>query len=89
MDLFVAGAGTGGTITGTAKRLKEVNPNTFVVGVDPVGSVLARPESLNACTSAVYQVEGIGYDFVSIIDVIVYIFYYSLTKEKKLIYAGS
>jgi cystathionine beta-synthase len=47
LDVLVAGAGTGGTITGIARKLKEHNPNIRVVGVDPVGSILAIPESLN------------------------------------------
>ncbi|RKP07013.1 cystathionine beta-synthase, partial [Thamnocephalis sphaerospora] len=63
LDMLVAGAGTGGTITGIAKRLKEVLPNVKVVGVDPHGSILAEPASLNTKITS-YQVEGIGYDFV-------------------------
>ena len=47
LDVFVAGAGTGGTIAGTARRLKELLPNLIVVGIDPHGSILAQPESLN------------------------------------------
>jgi cystathionine beta-synthase len=65
IDMLVAGAGTGGTITGIAKRLKEVYPNIIVVGVDPVGSILAVPEALNhEHRLESYQVEGIGYDFI-------------------------
>ena len=41
VDMIVVGAGTGGTISGIAKRLKELNPNIIVVGADPVGSILA------------------------------------------------
>ena len=63
LDMVVVGAGTGGTITGIARRLKEVLPNLIVVGVDPVGSILAQPESLNTPGPS-YLVEGIGYDFV-------------------------
>jgi len=59
----VIGAGTGGTITGVAKRLKELNPNIIVVGVDPIGSILAEPEELNVPGPS-YLVEGIGYDFI-------------------------
>lgn len=43
----VAGAGTGGTITGLSRGLKAFNPRIRIVGVDPVGSVLAEPEELN------------------------------------------
>ena len=35
--MVVIGAGTGGTITGVAKRLKEHNPDCIIVGVDPIG----------------------------------------------------
>ena len=58
VDVFVAGMGTGGTISGTAKYLKKQNPNITVVGADPVGSILSgdSPHS--------YLVEGIGEDFV-------------------------
>jgi cystathionine beta-synthase len=65
VDMLVAGAGTGGTITGTARKIKERCPDCVVVGVDPVGSILAQPESLNRVEdSKPYQVEGIGYDFI-------------------------
>ncbi|KAI9883291.1 MAG: hypothetical protein M1823_004934 [Watsoniomyces obsoletus] len=61
----VAGAGTGGTITGLARGLRKHNPEIKVIGADPHGSVLARPTSLNEEHANVsYKVEGIGYDFV-------------------------
>lgn len=63
LDVFVSAAGTGGTIAGIAKKLKERVPNVKIVGADPHGSILAQPESLNT-TSESYKVEGIGYDFV-------------------------
>ena len=59
VDMVVVSAGTGGTITGVAKRLKEANPKTIVVGVDPVGSILGG--GTDVCS---YLVEGIGYDFI-------------------------
>eukprot|EP00977_Amphora_coffeiformis_P015696 scaffold4674_cov188-Amphora_coffeaeformis.AAC.7 len=63
IDMLVAGAGTGGTLTGTAKRLKEYNPHMQIVGVDPEGSILAVPDSLNDKKRLeAYHVEGIGYD---------------------------
>ncbi|CUG92011.1 cystathionine beta-synthase, putative [Bodo saltans] len=62
IDMIVIGAGTGGTITGIAKKLKERLPNIIVVGVDPVGSILADPSA--PAENTPYQVEGIGYDFV-------------------------
>ncbi|ORX92031.1 cystathionine beta-synthase [Basidiobolus meristosporus CBS 931.73] len=64
VDMIVAGAGTGGTITGIAKKIKERCPNVEVVGVDPFGSILALPESLNETDVTTYKVEGIGYDFI-------------------------
>jgi len=64
VDVLVAGAGTGGTITGTAKVLKEHIPGIKVIGVDPYGSILAQPESLNKTDVTGYEVEGIGYDFI-------------------------
>ncbi|TPX65982.1 cystathionine beta-synthase [Spizellomyces sp. 'palustris'] len=64
IDMFVASAGTGGTIAGVAKKLKEKYPNVKVVGIDPNGSILAQPEILNNEGIHSYQVEGIGYDFI-------------------------
>ncbi|KAG8799816.1 cystathionine beta-synthase [Serendipita sp. 399] len=65
VDALVVGAGTGGTITGCSRSIKAHNPDCVIVGVDPKGSVLAYPDSLNEVTDdSVYQVEGIGYDFV-------------------------
>ena len=59
IDMIVMGAGTGGSITGVAKRLKEHNPKCIVVGADPVGSILGGGSDVGT-----YKVEGIGYDFV-------------------------
>ena len=65
VDVFCAGAGTGGTISGVGRFLKEKKPSVKVIGVDPVGSLyydyvktgrLTRPFS--------YYVEGIGEDFL-------------------------
>ena len=65
IDMLVAGAGTGGTISGLAKRLREHNPDIEIVGVDPEGSILAVPDSLNdKHRLESYHVEGIGYDFI-------------------------
>ncbi|EAA30070.1 hypothetical protein GE21DRAFT_4996 [Neurospora crassa] len=61
----VAGAGTGGTITGIARGLRKHNKDIKVIAADPVGSILAQPESLNdPNATAPYKVEGIGYDFI-------------------------
>lgn len=59
VDMVVAGAGTGGTITGVAKFMKEKNKDIQIVGADPVGSILAGPSEVKS-----YHVEGIGYDFI-------------------------
>ena len=58
LDMVVIGVGTGGTITGIAKKLKEKNPNIQIVGADPYGSILGGGDEVYP-----YQVEGIGYDF--------------------------
>ena len=58
LDMVVMGVGTGGTITGVAKRLKEANPNIQIVGADPIGSILGGGDEVKS-----YLVEGIGYDF--------------------------
>ncbi|XP_069745293.1 cystathionine beta-synthase-like isoform X2 [Narcine bancroftii] len=69
VDMFIAGAGTGGTITGIARKLKEKCPNCQIIGVDPEGSILAEPENLNQTDVSAYEVEGIGYDFIpTVID---------------------
>ena len=61
----VAGAGTGGTITGLARGLRKHNPKVKVVAADPYGSILALPSQLNQQhADEAYKVEGIGYDFV-------------------------
>ena len=54
---FVCGVGTGGTITGVARYLKERNPNIEVIGADPVGSIYSN-ENVHP-----YLVEGVGEDF--------------------------
>lgn len=64
----VAGMGTGGTITGVGRYLKEHNPGVRMIGVDPTGSILMEtwqqgkvPDDVKATT---YKVEGIGEDFL-------------------------
>ncbi|HEY3266751.1 MAG TPA: cystathionine beta-synthase [Armatimonadota bacterium] len=58
VDVFVAGMGTGGTISGVGRYLKEQNPNVLVIGADPEGSILSGD------APKPYVVEGIGEDFV-------------------------
>lgn len=64
VDMVVLGAGTGGTIAGIGRKFKEAVPNCTVVGVDPYGSILAQPDSINETSTTFYEVEGIGYDFI-------------------------
>jgi len=59
LDYVVLTAGTGGTISGVARRIREDIPSAKIVGVDPVGSILAGPGPIGS-----YKVEGIGYDFI-------------------------
>ena len=59
IDVLVAGVGTGGTITGTGRYLKERNPDLLIVGADPEGSVFSAPDE----PARPYLVEGIGEDF--------------------------
>ena len=58
LKMVVAGAGTGGTISGIARRLKEYNSDIQIIGVDPEGSILGGGDIISS-----YHVEGIGYDF--------------------------
>lgn len=64
LDAIVLGAGTGGTLTGIGRRIKECVPDCQIIGVDPIGSILAEPDSLNRSDTEFYEVEGIGYDFI-------------------------
>jgi len=64
IDMIVSSAGTGGTVTGLSRKLKEKIPGIEVVGVDPYGSILAQPPQLNESEVSFYEVEGIGYDFI-------------------------
>lgn len=66
---FVAGMGTGGTITGVGRYLKEKNKNIKLIGADAKGSILQEAfdhddRSYNESSKAVYKLEGIGEDFI-------------------------
>jgi cystathionine beta-synthase len=58
-DYLIVGAGTGGSLTGTARGLRKINPKIKIIGVDPEGSILGGGTHVGS-----YLVEGIGYDFV-------------------------
>jgi cystathionine beta-synthase len=65
IDALVVGMGTGGTISGTGKFLKEKNPDIKIIGADPVGSLYYeyfKTGNLGAAHS--YKVEGVGEDFL-------------------------
>ena len=97
LDMVVISVGTGGTITGIAKRLKEEMPSIKIVGADPEGSILGGGEKVSS-----YLVEGIGYDFIpdvldnSLIDEYIktkdeesFIMARRLIKEEGLLCGGS
>jgi cystathionine beta-synthase len=77
VDVLVAGVGTGGTITGTGRFLKEKKPGLRVVAADPEGSLIAARFYGRETTPRRYKTEGIGEDFIpstldmSVIDEVV------------------
>jgi cystathionine beta-synthase len=67
IDYFVCGMGTGGTISGVGRALKEKNPDVKIIGVDTVGSVIAKYFKTGKYSkedAKPYKVEGIGEDFI-------------------------
>ena len=78
VDIFVAGIGTGGTITGTGRYLKNQNPSIHVVGVEPAGSPV-----LSAGTAGKHGLQGIGAGFVpEVLDTTVYDKILTVTEEE-------
>lgn len=63
VDVIFVGAGTGGTIMGIARKIKEKLPSCKIIGINPFGSVLAMPKD-RPFEEVSYLVEGIGYDFI-------------------------
>jgi len=62
---FVAGMGTGGTISGTGRYLKERKPTVQIVGADPVGSILKHYKETGQLSEPhTYKIEGVGEDFI-------------------------
>ena len=77
VDIFVAGVGTGGTLTGVAKFLKEKNPNIRIIAVEPQKSPL-----LSQGKAAAHGIQGIGANFVpSILDTEIYDEVVTVTDE--------
>jgi cystathionine beta-synthase len=103
IDVFVSSMGTGGTITGTGRYLKQMKPEVKVVGVDPIGSIYYDYFKTGKMTEAhTYKVEGFGEDFLpstmdfDVVDEVVRVsdrecFHYTrrLVREEGILTGGS
>ena len=78
VDIFVAGVGTGGTLTGVGKFLKEKNPNVQIVAVEPAGSPL-----LSKGLAGPHGLQGIGANFIpSVLDTEIYDEIVTVTEQQ-------
>ena len=78
LDIFIAGVGTGGTITGVGEALKAHNPNIKVVAVEPLGSAV-----LSGCKPGPHKLQGIGAGFIpKILNTRVYDEIFRVADEK-------
>ena len=78
VDIFVAGVGTGGTLTGTGSFLKEKNPNIQIIAVEPAGSPL-----LSKGLSGSHGLQGIGANFIpAVLDTTLYDEVFAVTEQE-------
>jgi cysteine synthase A len=83
VDIFIAGVGTGGTVTGVGTRLKELNPNIQIIAVEPAASPL-----LNGGKPGPHPIQGIGANFIpEILDRNIYDEVLDATNEDTLAFA--
>jgi cysteine synthase A len=83
IDIFIAGVGTGGTITGVGTRLKEINPNIQIIAVEPDSSAV-----LNGQDASSHGIQGIGAGFVpDVLDTNILDTILKITDEDAVAYA--